>query len=334
MANELSEKHVLKKSGIKICKYGFGAWGIGGIHYGEVAGEEAKRVISRYIEAGGNYIDTARAYGASEELLGETLDELGVLDDVVLSTKTKAGEFADTIDQIRPELERSLRALRRDYIDIFFLHWPPEDPKTIDAALRECLRLREEGLIRAVGISLKGPDVFQSTSDTARIYIKDGRIDVIMMVYSILRQLNRQVFVEAEKAGIGIIARTCLESGFLTGAMKRGLRFPETDHRCRWNDRIDSIVQTVDDLKRKVVKPPYQGLNEVAIRFTADEPGVTSVIVGALEVAHMEANLRAAGLSPLDPEIIAYIKDEFGDCTEQYNSGTGTEPFHRPDDHR
>jgi aryl-alcohol dehydrogenase-like predicted oxidoreductase len=201
----------------------------------------------------------------------------------------------------------------------------------MDLSFAECEKMRDEGLIRAIGVSVKGPDVTQATQDLARVYIKDGRVDVMMMVYSIFRQMNCPVFKEAYDRNIGIVARTSLESGFLTGAIPAGTRFPEIDHRSRWNDRVDFIAETVDKLREEAVKPPYQGINEVAIRFSAAGEGITSLVIGALTVEHLEATLQATTRPPLDADTLAMLQEKYKDYTDLCNSGEGTKIFLRPD---
>ena len=94
--------------------------------------------------------------------------------------------------------------------------------KSQEPTSRRLEKAKEEGLIRHIGASIKGPNVNQMTVDLCRKYIKTGRVDVFQVVYSILRQKLYDVILEAQNAGIGIVARTALESGFLSGNYRPG----------------------------------------------------------------------------------------------------------------
>ncbi|MDR1534166.1 MAG: aldo/keto reductase [Planctomycetota bacterium] len=304
---------------IAVTELGFGAWGIGGLKVGAdtpIRGEEA---LGAYLDAGGNFIDTAAAYGESEAIIGKTLADRGVKDGVYVATKTKNGEFADTLPGIRRDLERSLAKLRRDYVDIFYLHMPPEDDTVIDAALGECEKLRAEGKIHGVGASIKGPAVTSETVDLCKKYVDTGRVDVIQLVYSILRQKNLAAIEYAHGRGVAIVARTAMESGFLTGKFRDGFRFPDDDHRQRWNDAVDGIVSAVERIKAKFMPPAYGSVGQLAVKFALIPEGVTSVIVGAKNATQQRANEEIAALPDPDAEIVQSLVATFKGFTGQCN---------------
>ncbi len=136
-----------------------------------IKGTEA---LEAYLESGGNFIDTAVTYGESERTIGAVLKDLGLGNYVYIATKTKSGEPAETVPQIRKDLETSLKNLGRDYVDILYLHMPPEDDDVIDMALNECEALKREGKIRGIGASVKGPAVTDATVSLCRKYIDTG----------------------------------------------------------------------------------------------------------------------------------------------------------------
>lgn len=329
MSKIINKKISIPKVGLSLSEYGLGAWAIGGKDYGYIAESNAKDVIRRYLESGGNFIDTARGYGESERIIGEVIEEMGIKNDVVIATKTLAGSEMSTVKNMRVDLEESLRQLKRDYADIFFIHFPSDDPETMNASLEECEKFKKEGLIRSIGASIKGPDVTQTTVDLAKRYIEDGRTDVLLMVFSIFRQLNSPVFDLAKENGVGVIMRTTLESGFLTGALKKGIRFAESDHRNRWNSRIDGILDEVENIRKVAVKAPYEGVNEVAIRFAAQAAYHTSIITGAENQEQLEMNFKAIQRPPLSDDIIKYLIEKYSGCTAQFNSGYGDQSFRK-----
>ena len=327
MSKIINKKNLIKKANIEISDYSLGAWAIGGKDYGDVSNETAKSIIRSYLDAGGNHIDTARGYNESERIIGEVLKESSAYNDTVISTKSLAGQTLETIPQLRKDLETSLKELQKDSVDIFYLHFPPSEKDVMNAALNECVKFKEEGLIRAIGASIKGPDVTADTLKMAEDYIQDGRVDVLLMVYSIFRQLNASVFELAFKNDVAIVVRTVMESGFLTGFLKKGMEFPESDHRFRWNEQVDEIVDHTENIKKIAVNAPYEGLNEVAIRFASALDTQTSVLIGAQALEHMEQNLKAISRPPLKPEVINKLREDYGGMTDFFNSGFGTKSF-------
>lgn len=327
MSKIINNKRLIKKPNIEISDFSLGAWAIGGSAYGEVPDDAAKSVIKAYLDAGGNHIDTARVYGESERIIGEVLKESSEYADTIIATKSLGGQTLDTISQLRRDLETSLKNLQRDSVDIFYIHFPPSEKRVMEAAISECIKFREEGLIRAIGASIKGPDVTSETLKVAEMYIKDGRVDVLMLVYSIFRQLNASVCDLACKNDIAVIVRTVLESGFLSGNLKKGTVYPDSDHRNRWNKRVDVIAEHSEKLKETALRAPYESLSEVAIRFASALESQTSVLVGARTLRQMEQNLKAISRPKLEAEIVKHLYEEYGEMTSFFNSGFGEKPL-------
>ena len=315
----IDRKRPIKRMGISVSELGFGAWGIGGRFVGKDTPILGREALLTYLEAGGNFIDTALVYGESEKIIGSVLEDLGHKDPVYIATKTKSGETADTVSRIRVDLETSLRNLRRDYVDFLYLHMPPDDDAVMDAALSECEALKKEGKIRGIGASIKGPAVTDATVNMCRKYVDTRRVDIIQLVYSILRQKNIEAINHAYKHDVAIVVRTCLESGFLTGKYPPGTRFPEDDHRCRWNGSADAIIKGVGSIKAGFLEPPISEVGQLAIQFALHPPGVTSVIVGAKNGIQQKANIAASLLPPPRDEVVQSLVDEYGGFTERCN---------------
>jgi aryl-alcohol dehydrogenase-like predicted oxidoreductase len=181
-------------------------------------------------------------------------------------------------------------------------------------------QLRQEAKIRFIGASIKGANVTQNTVDLCRQYIDTGRLDVIQMIYSIFRQKTRDIFQEARAKNVGLVGRTSLESGFLTGKYEPGHEFTGTDHRKRWNrERLRKILECAQRLKKTAVNPPYESLAQVAIRFAMLPDAIASTIVGAKSADQVQANLRALDLPPLDQTLVDRLITEYGDLTEEFN---------------
>jgi aryl-alcohol dehydrogenase-like predicted oxidoreductase len=312
-------KRLLGRTGIQVSELGFGAWQIGGIQYGPVPEAEAVEVIHRYIQAGGNLIDTARVYGESEAILGRVLSKEKLRAQIVLATKTLKGNQRDTLPAIRADLEESLRLLKTEYVDLYYLHQPPDDSEVMNEALDLVQTLKKEGKLRAIGASIKGPAVTDATLKLCRQYIDSERVDAIQVVYSILRQKNAAIFDHAFRSGVGIVVRTSIESGFLSGKYRPGQVITE-GHRQRWSPDTQALMfAKVIEMEKYAIQLPYTSMPEVAVRFALDHREASSVIVGARTAEQMKKNMAIASLPPLSPLIRAKLEEEFGGLTESFN---------------
>ena len=317
-------KRTLGRTGFEVTEFGLRAWPLGSTgkvpHYGDVSEEDAIAVLEAYVDAGGNFIDTARGYNDAERRIGIFLERRGRRDDLFIATKTVAGTTSDTVPNIRKDLETSLELLQTSYVDLFMLHQPPEDPEVMNLDLYELLQLKNEGKIRSIGASIKGGDVNDATESMCRQYLATGKVEVIQLIYSILRQRHAKVIEEAAARGVGIIARTALESGLLTGKYKPGQTFKAPDHRFRYKaDNLDFVLQAARDIAEFAVQPPYEALAQVAMRFSLAPQGVSTLIVGAHRAASVNANMTVADLPPLDSVLLEKLKEKYGDATTRAN---------------
>lgn len=307
----------LGRTGLEVSEIGLGAWPIGNNGIGEYGGvdeEDAVQLVRKFIELGGNFIDTARAYGErSERIIGQTIKWYFPRERVIIASKTVAGETKDSIANMRLDLEESLRLLQTDYIDVYQLHQPPQSHDDMMLALDEMEKFRAEGKIRFIGASIKGPDVTDTTIDLCKQYMNTKRLDCIQLVYSILRQKMKPVISQAQEQGIGIIIRTALESGLLTGEYKPGHVFSGIDQRARYRKaNLDFILESVAEMKRDLkLTMPYEHLSQVAIKFSLSVMGGSTVIIGAQKPAEVEENIRVAGFPNLSSEIIEYLVTKF-----------------------
>ena len=180
--------------------------------------------------------------------------------------------------------------------------------------------LKSQGKIRAIGASIKGPNVTAATERLCNTYLEGGRVDVFKLVYSILRQRNLAVIEKAQQRGVGIVVRTSLESGLLTGAYKPGHIFAGKDHRARYDRaKLDFALRTAAEIGQVAVKPPYRALPEAALRFSLEPSGVSTLIFGAEKAAEVGKNLDVLNLPPLDAALVAELKRRYGAITEQAN---------------
>ena len=214
------ELREIGRTGFLVSPLGFGAFKIGRNqqvkypHGYDLPDEQTvARLLNGFLEAGGNYLDTAPAYGLSEERIGTAISHRRA--EFVLSTK--AGETFEngrsvydfSADAIRHSVHRSLRRLRTDVLDLVFLHSDGDDNRILHEtdAVATLLELKQSGLVRAVGLSGKTPD-------GARDALKWA--DALMVEYHVEDPSHAGVIAEAAIAGVGVIVKKGLASGRLT----------------------------------------------------------------------------------------------------------------------
>ena len=312
------KKRALGNTGIEVSEIGLGTWGLGGVYYGKVDAKDGVATVRAYLDAGGNHIDGAFSYHASEEVVGQGIQGYD-RDQIVITSKSYAGCFDRTeIPKVRTELEITLKDLGTDYVDVYMIHGSPTDPDHMHELCDLYEQLKDEGKIRAIGASMPGPNVTEETVRLARQYVDSGRIEVIQLVYSLLRQRHAEVFDAAKAAGVGMIARWVLESGLLTGAFEPGQRFQWPDHRARYGDELDTILEETIRLKDRLPEG-YENQAQLVIAFALAHPGLSGVVLGALEPAHVERNLVTDRLPPLSDELVAALRAEFGPRNDAFN---------------
>ena len=211
------QRRELGKTGIPLPPLGFGAFKIGrnqGIKYPTAydlpSEDEVDRILNGVLDLGLNYIDTAPAYGLSEERIGQTIAHRR--EEFTLSTKV--GELFEngqsTYDfsgeSIRASVHRSLRRLKTEILDIVFLHSNGDDQTILNEtdAVPTLISLKESGLIRAIGLSGKTAEGFRESFAWA---------DALMVEYHRDETSHAEILSEAERAGIGIVIKKGLGAG-------------------------------------------------------------------------------------------------------------------------
>ncbi|MBC7790573.1 MAG: aldo/keto reductase [Anaerolineae bacterium] len=310
------ERRLLGKTGFQVSTIGLGAWGIGGVGYGPVSHVQGAKCVEAYLDRGGNFIDTSNNYDNSESIIGNVLSRAGARSKVILASK------ASRLDRpgVRQELEETLRALRCDYLDLYYLHRPPHEAGRMNSALDIFEEFKVEGKIRAVGVSVQGPDVNQKSVDNALRYIRSGRVDAVQLVYSIARQKHAGVFQEAFDRKVGIVCRTVLESGFLTGKYPVGHSFD--DHRRKWTRApLRRLLEAAEELNHSARSNGNSTPAQVAIRFVLDDDRVASAILGAKTVEQVSENMNAASSPALNVAFRSELVSRYACRTEEFNTG-------------
>lgn len=284
-------------------------------------GTDEKRSIESLlasIDAGVNLIDTAPAYGfgISEEFIGKAI--AGRRDQVVLATKcglrwddTKGMKFKErdgvTLyrylgpESIRLELERSLRRLGVDYIDLYQTHW--QDPTTpIAETMQTLLELKKEGKIRAIGVS-------NCTVEQVKEYQAAGPVDCAQERYSMMdREMEREYLPFCAANNIAVLAYSPLAMGLLTGKIGPERVFPSDDLRHdhpRFNVESRTRVQRALKQFEPIAGKYGLTIGGLVIAWTLAQPGLSHVLVGARDGAQAKENARAA--AALTAEDVARI---------------------------
>lgn len=272
--------------------------------------------LDRFVEEGGNFIDTANVYsrGKSEEVIGRWLaSRSGARDNVVIATKGRfpMGEGPNDAGLSRVNLSRaldaSLRRLGVEYVDLYQAHaWDPLTP--IEETLRFFDDAVSAGKIRYAGVSnFTGWQLQKSAMLTD--FLRLTPIVTLQPQYSLLvREIEWELVPVCQNENIGILPWSPLGGGWLTGKYKRDTAPPEGsrlgdrgveayDRRNR-NERTWRVIDAVSDIAEK----RGSSMSQVALSWLADRPAVTSVILGARTLQQLDDNLGASGLHLSDEE--------------------------------
>jgi aryl-alcohol dehydrogenase-like predicted oxidoreductase len=305
----LDEYVTLGRSGLRVSPLCLGTMTFG-TEWGWGADEELSRAMfNRYLEKGGNFVDTADVYtnGKSEQLVGKFLQETKTRDKVVLATKfTFSGESGNPNaggngrKNIYRALEGSLRRLQTDFIDLYWMHaWDLITP--VEEVIDSLDTLVRAGKIRHFGFS-DVPAWYAARAYTLAEQHGRERIIALQLEYSLVeRTIEREHIPAAQELGLGICPWSPLANGILAGKYKREDQTGPSQGRLdilkksggtlfeRFTERNWIIVDALLEVSKKVGRPPA----EVALNWVATRPGVTSTILGMTKVAQLDSNLAS-----------------------------------------
>jgi aryl-alcohol dehydrogenase-like predicted oxidoreductase len=323
----------LGRTGMELTRIGLGTWaqGGGGLLYswGPQDDSQSEAAIRRAVESGINWIDTAPAYGRghAEEIVGRVVASMPENDRPYVFTK--AGRLWDPADpmaplwtdvsaaSVRKEVEDSLRRLRTERIDLLQVHWPPTDGTPVEEYWGAVLRLRDEGKIRAAGLSNHGAGALEEAEKT-------GHVDSLQPPFSLIRREAAAAEIPwCAGHGTGVIVYSPLQAGLLSGAMTAGrvAAMPEDDWRRR-NPEFTG-AQFLKNLSlaerlRPVAERHGVSLAAVAVAWVLAWPGVTGAIVGARRPEQVDGWEAAAGLELTDADL-----DEIAAAVRETGAGAG-----------
>jgi aryl-alcohol dehydrogenase-like predicted oxidoreductase len=307
----------LGRTGLQVSTVSFGAWAIGGT-WGSVDDAESLAALHRAVDLGVNLIDTADVYGdgRSERLVARLRRERKE----PLHVATKAGRrlspHASTgYDRanLTAFVERSLRNLEVEAIDLLQLHCPPTEVYYRPEVFGVLDDLVQAGKLRAYGVSVE-------RVEEALKAIEYPNVQAVQIVFNLFRQRPADRFLaEAARRRVGVLARLPLSSGLLAGKMTRATTFAPDDHRA-FNregaafDRGETFsgidfelaLSAVEELRPLV--PPGTTLAQLALRWILMHEAITCAIPGAKRPAQVEENVAAADLPPIPAATLAAIR--------------------------
>ncbi len=302
------------KSTLQAAPVAFGAWAIGGgPWWGATEDEESIGAIQAAIDHGITLIDTAAVYGfgRSEEVVGRAIK--GRRDKALIATKCglwwddDRGAFFFQYDgrtvrrslrpeTIRIEVERSLKRMDVDVIDLYQTHWQalPEDPTPIADTMACLLDLKAQGKIREIGVS-------NATAEQVDEYLAAGLIVSNQVRYSMLaRDIETSLVPHHIEHDIAILAYSPLEQGLLTGAIGMDRTFAEGEVRARhpWFQPANRqrVLNMLEGWKG-LCEAHQCTLAQLVIAWTVAQPGITFALCGARHARQVEENAGALRVS-------------------------------------
>ncbi len=304
----------LGQTGLRVSRICLGMMTYGSTTWRDwVLDEEASRpFVQRALEAGITFFDTADVYslGASEEVLGRAIRDFAQRDEVVIATKVYnpmgpgANNRGLSRKHIMESIDRSLRRLGMDYVDLYQIHrWDRETP--IEETLEALHDVVKAGKARYIGASSMSAWQF-----TKALYLADQhnwtRFVSMQNHYNLVyREEEREMLPLCRAEGIGVIPWSPLARGFLAGNRPKGTqgettraRSDEFAHRMYQEDDYQVVDQVEAVARERGVKPA-----QIALAWLLQQPGITAPIIGASKMAHLDDALEAVNITLTPDEL-------------------------------
>jgi len=303
------------RTGWMVSEVGYGMWGMAG--WTGSSDPESQQSLQRAVDLGCNFFDTAWAYGNghSEKLLG-WLVRNNAGKKLYVATKIPPKNLAwpsrreftlddcfppDHIDQY---VHSSLENLGLENLDLIQFHtW--EDSWLEDHRwVKQIDYLRQQGLIRAVGISINRWEPWNGVRA-----VESGLIDAVQVIYNIFDQNPEdKLFPACAAMDVGVIARCPLDEGTLTGSLTLHSQWPPDDWRNTYfvPENLKASVEHAEALRPII--PPGMDIAQMAMRFILNNPTVSTIIPGMRKLANVEANIGAANKGPLPVDLYMELR--------------------------
>ncbi|WP_411843893.1 aldo/keto reductase [Salinicoccus sp. HZC-1] len=294
------------QSDLTVNPIGLGTNAVGGHNLFPDLDEQAgKDLVKTAIENDIDFIDTAYLYGPgrSEELVGEAVKETGRRDELIIATKISPIFKDDGMINsnapafLQEEVEKSLKRLQTDYIDLMYLHYPDEDtPK--DEAIAALKTLKDEGKIRAIGVSNFSLEQLKEAN-------KDGHIDVFQGEYNLLaRSAEKELFPYLKEQGISFVPFFPLASGLLTGKFKKEDTFDDFRKNLPafGDEAFADNIERVEKL-RPIAEKKDVDIAHVVLAWYLTRDVIDAIIPGAKRSEQVLNNLKALEVDLTEEEI-------------------------------
>jgi aryl-alcohol dehydrogenase-like predicted oxidoreductase len=322
----------LGRTGLSVSSVSFGAWAIGGT-WGPVDDAESLAALHAAVDAGTNFVDTADVYGdgRSERLVARLRQERPR---DTIHVATKAGrrlpvQAADgySRENLTAWVERSLRNLETEAIDLLQLHCPHPDVYARPEVFGVLDDLVRAGKLRHYGVSVE-------TVDEGLRAIRHPNVATVQIIFNMLRLKPAEAFFPAAQArGVGVLARVPLASGLLTGKLKADSTFAADDHRAFNRDgaafdkgeTFSGVpygvgLEAVERFRPLV--PEGATLAQTALRWILGFDAVSCVIPGAKTPAQARDNAAAADLPPLSPATMDAVRAIYDALVREHVHGS------------
>jgi aryl-alcohol dehydrogenase-like predicted oxidoreductase len=304
------DHRTLGASGLVVSRVGLGCNNFGM----RIGPDKARAVIDAAVDQGITLFDTSDSYGDSEEIIGEVLGD-GRRDQVLIATKfgsdLKGANGPDwgargSRRYVRRAVERSLRRLRTDWIDLYQLHRP--DPVTpMEETLAALTELVHEGKVRYIGSSNLAGWQVADADWLARTHGSERFVSAQNHYNLLDRKVEAELLPACERYGVGVLPYFPLASGLLTGKYRRGEAPPEESRFAAWGmtgQLSDERFDVVEALEAFAAERSLS-LLDVAIGGLAAQPAVASVIAGATSPDQVKANVAAGAWRPSADDLAA-----------------------------
>ncbi|HEY0603782.1 MAG TPA: aldo/keto reductase [Herpetosiphonaceae bacterium] len=311
------EYRELGRTGWRISAISCGTWAMGG-SWGPTDDQRSMQALHKVIDLGVNFLDTADVYGDghAEQLIAQLRRERS--EEIIVATKAGrrlnphvAGGY--NRENLTAFVERSLRNLETEALDLLQLHCPPSAVYEMPEVFGILDDLVQAGKLRYYGVSVE-------RVDEALRAIQYPNVQSVQIIFNMFRlKPLEQFFPVARERQVGILARVPLASGLLSGKLRRDSQFAESDHR-NFNRHGESFdqgetfsgveyeagLQAVEELRSLV--PEGATLAQVALRWILMFPEVTAAIPGAKDAQQAESNVKAIELPALSDEGLAQVR--------------------------
>ena len=276
---------VLGRTELQVTRLGYGAMEVWGEpKRGPISEEDVGKLLNAVLDAGINFIDTARAYGKSEERIGRHLSHRR--SEFFLATK---GHIFSK-EALLQGLDESLHQLKTDYVDVFQLHNPPVEQCEEEDLVEALQEMRRQGKVRWLGISTTLPHL--------PTYVEWGVFDEFQIPYSALQREHEEWISKSAEAGIGTVIR----GGVAQGEPGEGRGGEES-----WRNFEEA---NLDELREE-----GESRSAFVLRLTLTHPDIHTIITGTKNPAHLQENVEAAQRGPLPADTYEETKrrlDEVG----------------------